>query len=524
MGSRGFTLLISIALFLLLGIFINNSFSSEVTVFGPRKYEVIGDKPNLYTAEFYGIEEWGKLKYIVEGDNKINDLVIKINGDVIDLDSVNKTYDRGEVIIPIPNKLKKEEEVNTISVELDCKHGSYLTVRVTQEDENIVKKTKILEKQSLKYLYYDPSDGTVYTFRKKTSQLDSLLVNDIILIGITDTPSGALRRIKSIDINGDKVTARTSQVTLEEVVKNADIDISKTLSLDDVESPPLIAMKQRVLFTSLNLQSKGSGSFSKEIEAVIYDIDGDRDTAHDQIKVTGNIEFNSDFVFKIKIRSFKLKELDFTQNIDEEARLTMIAGSTILNFDEKVEICEYRFKTIKFMVYLLPVYVQPILHVYVGAKGNTSAKLNASVRHKEEFTTHIEYSKGRWRHEENTYNSPSFRGTISTGNAQTKVNGYAGPQLELMIYGVVGPYAMVKGYLDLDHDTTSNLALQLHGGVKGDIGVKVDALSNILDGQFTITIKDKKRLFPPDKNNYNPVKDGTDSDSIKSTVEKERAR
>lgn len=122
--------LVSITLFLVMGLFIGESFGAEVTLFGPNQYLRTTGKPNLYTDTFPGIDGQGKL-ILKNGDTNGNDRVssalITINGKQI-LGPNNFSKKVSNIQFPI-----NLSEDNSISVELRSNPGSYLTIQIIEE-------------------------------------------------------------------------------------------------------------------------------------------------------------------------------------------------------------------------------------------------------------------------------------------------------------------------------------------------------------------------------------------------------
>lgn len=409
---------------------------------------------------------------------------------------------------------------NSLSVELYVNPESEVNLSFRPEDIQIADRTKILNEQTLNEILHVLPNGT-YMFRSSTSQLKSLSDGDIIVIGGTDPALfTALRRITSININSDSgaVTICTEQAKLEEALQDAVFKVEITLSPDDViheHPPPLIAMKQGVLFTSFIRQFEDSDRFKLYIDTVIAD---------DQIKASGRIEFDTSFIFKIKIAKFNLKEVSFFQNINEEAALKMTAADSILNFDEKEEIKKYKFRTFKIMIGYFPIYIKPTLYVYVGATGEMPAQFEYDAVQKASLTAGIKYSNGCWdieKYYKTSYENNSFQKSDLDKSEQVKIKGFTGIQLELMFYGVAGPNAMVRGYLELDCVTFDDQCCTPYGGgLQVDVGVKVDALSRIIVDEQLLVIDERINLNEVIKDAYNPDQVDNDDNDIKLNIKR----
>ncbi|OPL16014.1 MAG: hypothetical protein AVO38_01780 [delta proteobacterium ML8_D] len=119
-------------LFLLFAFFIGAAWAVEITVFGPEEYVRTSGKLDSYSDIFPGLEGTGKLVVTngdESGEHRISSAKIEINGSpVLGPGNFNQWVDR----IEVPLTLRDE---NSISVTLESKPGSFLTVQVVQEVE-----------------------------------------------------------------------------------------------------------------------------------------------------------------------------------------------------------------------------------------------------------------------------------------------------------------------------------------------------------------------------------------------------
>lgn len=319
--------------FVLLFVFIGTASAVEVTLLGPKEYLRGKGEPDVYTNTFPGMEGEGKL-IIKNGDesgkHRISSAVILVNGQqVLGPDDFNQNIYHIEAPVSLA-------ENNSISVELRSKPGSYLTVQIIQEDPNLSENTKILDVPTTENLISVSSDGSIYTFDESSPQLESLSPGDVIVIGVTEsTPYGALRMVTNVEKVGDQVIVETIQATLEDALNDADIEIIKTLSPSDVQTA--IPLRKGVSIMNYQSETLATNLFQLGLDAVLFDLDGNHGTTYDQIRTSGNIQFSTDFKFKIKLKNFKLEKLTFTQTISKQANLVVTASGSIPLFEGKFD-------------------------------------------------------------------------------------------------------------------------------------------------------------------------------------------
>ena len=147
---------------------------------------------------------------------------------------------------------------------------------------------------------------TAITFNGSTAQIQALTPGNIIVSDVAaNAPNGFLRMITSIQKNGATTTVITTTVTLTEAFKELHINSSKTYYEDDTTAKPTTAFEP----------------FTKDIDQVLYDADGDESTTHDQVKVTGKLEIKPtvNVDFDITKRSVKYAKMEFIFERDRKS-------------------------------------------------------------------------------------------------------------------------------------------------------------------------------------------------------------
>ncbi|MFC1591461.1 LamG-like jellyroll fold domain-containing protein [Thermodesulfobacteriota bacterium] len=465
-----------------------NALASEVTIFGPYDYVRGKGKPVTYTETFEAITGDGKI-IIKNGDengkNRISSAEITVNGVII---AAQKNFNQKVDVLEVPVSLN---ENNTVSISLNSKPGAFITLQVVQEDENIPDTTVIIDQPTLQSLVSISPDGTEYIFGGTSDQLEGLSPGDVIVFDVSDvTPDGALRKVEYVYTSGSQTIVVTSQATIEEAIENADVEITRQLNAGDVEETidlvpsltPARLFSQRAV--SGQAAAEEDDLFELILNAIVYDDDGNLDTTNDQVRIEGSLSFTTFFAFTLGIEDQVLTNLAFEQTVEENAAVKVIATNG-LEFEKKKEIKKIKFKSIKIMVGWFPVIVRPILHVYIGANGAVVAQLEAGITQTATITAGVEYANDEWGIIKEFNNDFNFTGPTLDASAQIK--GWAGPQLDLMLYGIVGPNVMVDGYAELLADINEDPWWKLYAGLEVKAGVKVKILSKLLaDVEFDI--------------------------------------
>lgn len=410
-------------------------------------------------------------------------------------------------------------EANTpheVTVHLSIPHGAYpevydgtihlmvgsrtypqtLKVELTifYENVSIPPTTKILHESTTRHLSSVSSDGSTLTFSEITPVLESLSPDDVIVIGITPiTPTGLLRKVTNVLISNNQVVVETTQATLEDAIEDGTFELNKILTPNDLSYAT--ALRQGVSFESMLSTLTLEGFYLEINDVVLYDDDGNHDTTDDQIRANGGISLNPGFVFNIEIEDYELKHLTFTNTITETLEVEVEAKAEILDIEEKVEIAQYDFTPITVWVGWLPVIITPNLTVNVGLDGEVSVGIETSVTQEATLTAGLIFDEGTWSPISDLSNNFQFNPPMLSAGCNFK--GYAGPQLNLLIYSLVGPYTEIDGYLELDADVFRIPWWELYGGLEAGVGVRVEILSHLITDYYLPAVIGYRLLLAP---------------------------
>ncbi len=340
------------------------------------------------------------------------------------------------------------------------------------------------------------------------SQAMNFSPGDVISSGIsTQTPAGLLREITSI--SSDKKIIYTSQATLEQIVRNASLSYSGKLlpsslkSSHSLEGISMFNASAQNLDFSINLNN-----------VVLYDRDQNPNTKTDQLIVNGNISFNTNTIFNLDVKDYRLTNLTFRNLTDINSDIT--AGFNVLGIAQmyQIKVAEYKFQP--FVVgYLptpipVPVIILPKLGVYIGIDPTNLNPLSVRVQQNTSLDMGLFYN-GIWTSSSTFSKEFNFSNPIVNGDLELKL--HAGPQLELMLYGVAGPFAGISGRLRLK---AKDGGWELYGGWGASLGVKMQVLKKKASLQFKEIVNYEKLLAignppPPTTLAIQPGPEGKDA-------------
>lgn len=199
-------------------------------------------------------------------------------------------------------------------------------------------------------------------------------------------------------------------------------------------------------------------------DVVVYD-DGNLSTKDDQVVANGSIEFAPTVEFRLPIRNWEIEELYFAANAQETAELRFETKPQKSLIEKEFLLGDpIQLAQIVVMVGPVPVVLIPVLTFQVGINGSVHVGIVTRVEQVLTATAGARYAASAWGPVSALSNQFTF--TPPTLHAGLDFKGYANGRLQLLVYGVVGPYASVGPYLKLEADTSKTCGESFTAGWK----------------------------------------------------------
>ncbi|MBI2056917.1 fibrobacter succinogenes major paralogous domain-containing protein [Candidatus Pacearchaeota archaeon] len=346
-----------------------------------------------------------------------------------------------------------------------CKKPEIIPVTLpTSAEKVIVLPENILNDVSS----YNYNNGEIIFSNPTNYSVGDILVADIS----AKTPDGFLRQITGI--SSDNKTIQTKQAALEQAVETGYLEFQKQLTPAGKNKSGTIKSIEGV-----ELIQGSAFDFNYQLtNVVLYDVDGNLSTTNDQILANGYINFNNSLDVKLNIENRKIDYFLFQNTITENSQIK-ITSNTSLSVDYEKTIWSKKFGAINIgyiptPVGPLPVIVTPQLDVNVGVNGSVLVNIETDVTQTASLTGGVSYNNNQWNDLKNFTNSFNFNPPQVSGNLNFK--GFAGIELDLLLYGVAGPYAGAEAYGKLNA-SGSPISWTLYGGLEVIAGAKIEALS-----------------------------------------------
>lgn len=325
------------------------------------------------------------------------------------------------------------------------------------------------------------------TFSQSTPFLANLKVGELMVSQPgPGAPYGYLQRVTSVTPSGGQVVVETESASLDEALVEGEFQSKGTLSPRNLSAlslrPGVLARERAALGTHTAMES-----FGLDIDTVLLDADDNPSTTNDQIRLKGNFNLSVDNGLSYDLSWKKVLGVPVYPNgiavrvaygFSQSASLAVEADLAAADFQKEVELATYTFDPITVWVGPVPVVLVPRVRVTSDLHGNISAKMSLGASESINAVAGFEYNDG-------FHNITDFSKSFSKYADVDGVNGTAevglAVQGELLIYGLVGPYARVRGAATLDVKVPRDPVWTLNATLEGYVGIHADLLVDTLD-------------------------------------------
>jgi hypothetical protein len=352
--------------------------------------------------------------------------------------------------------------------------------------------TRVLPAGTLGKLASVSDDGAVYTFSATDAELASVASGDVIVGDVSAVaPDGLLRKVIDVSASGNEVVLETAPATLEDAIDTGAVEVETALDPQDLRAGTYLP---GVGLASLAPIGGPAALVVHLDQVVLLDLDGNEATTGDQVRANGVLSFEPRFDFRLKIKGFRVDEVSLVAGATERVELEVSGAANVefVDLDNEVNVARYVFQPITAWIGWVPVVITPILDVHVGLDGSASVSFYTGVTQQLTLRAGLRYRRGSFQPVAELTNEFNFVPPILTANVQ--VQGYAGLEFGLLIYGVGGPEATLDGFLELDGNLARTPWLSLYGGIRAEAGIRFEILGYRIADRHQ-TVLDKRVLL-----------------------------
>ena len=301
-------------------------------------------------------------------------------------------------------------------------------------------------------------------------------------------PNGFLRKVLGVTKRDGETEVETEQAPLDEAFDQLDFEEEEELETDKIKSSR--AMTDGVVFVP---DAKDPAKWNYNINKNVQLFTGVN------MHVEGPLSFTQSFGFSVRIVwdwGPKLDKIGFTYESDESLELDVsITGSFSIENEEAVydtTLYEHDMSPYTFWIGAVPIVITPVISVNLSIEADGTASVSTTITQTADMEAAIRYKRNRPGSDWYTTNTQShtFDHTPPEASMSVSAKAGAGPQLDLLLYGVAGPCISLQGYLQFEADTTEIPWWVLSLGLECEGGVNMDKISKSLSDLATLTIFD----------------------------------
>lgn len=310
---------------------------------------------------------------------------------------------------------------------------------------------------------------------ENTAAVRDLEPGNVIVAGpCTSKPEGFLLRVAEVTEHSGLLYVHATPATLEEALVDAALQQTFTVTRHDIDTfeatPGVEMLPERVLRDT----SWSPGPIELAINnVVVYDDDGNPETTNDQVRVDGVLGVVPHFDVDIDIQSWGVKTFRF-ENRNEHYGDLQLDSRAPIELDHTVTVASIEFAPVVVNVGI-PLVFTPTLDVNVGVEGEMSGAVRVGMSVSATTGASVLYDDGEWSAD---WHDPASDLKVIVDDpqldaAQGSVKAWVGPEGSFKLYGVVGPTARIRAYLQLDADLVPEQVWQLYAGIDSRIGLEV---------------------------------------------------
>lgn len=350
-------------------------------------------------------------------------------------------------------------------------HGSGsapLPEETSQVSYTLAPTTKYISAENEAAVLSVDEDGAAIVLDGDSALAASIEEGDVLMFGITSqTPNGLLRKVTARTNQGADVALGTGQATIPEAFEKLDLKIERPITYDDMRTYETTLEGLEISRYPLSFEGSAGDTYEVDFNGtVVYDHDGNLNTTDDQVIADGSISFTLGLTLEVETKYFSLERVKMGAAVSQEADLTFSTTLPALEFDKEIVVADLYFGAFA----VGPVVITPNLELLIGANGELQAQVSMNVTESMSVSAGAIYQNGSWVPYSDFSSNWDFQ--PPTLSASARVKAYTGPRLNLMIYGVAGPYVQVDGYVELEADVNKTPWWELYVGLEAFLGIK----------------------------------------------------
>ncbi|HEY3278202.1 MAG TPA: fibronectin type III domain-containing protein [Syntrophorhabdaceae bacterium] len=348
-------------------------------------------------------------------------------------------------------------------------HPTFVSTTVTSLHSNVI----ILDDQTVSLL--EIQEGSTYIFDVDATAVAALQPGDII---VSKSGYGFARKVVSVfSFAGSAIFVDTADVTLEDIIKEGSLVVNGGLTSHDIT-------EARPLLEGARLMEEPA----KKGATASISLDSNVGPLH--ISGITSLFIEPDFAADVGLLD-GIREFKSSISLKDETSLTLSSDSSFSFVDREIPLYSFTFAPIV----AGPVVFVPLVDVNLVIKGNTEVGFSTGISFSQTASIGVHYRKSEgWSPVKGHSRSIDVREPTITGPLSLK--GGIAADVNVLLYGVAGPYASFEAYLEAEASASTNGAAscvdwRLFLGAGAGVGTEVGILGWTL-AKYEVSLFDYK--------------------------------
>ncbi|WNG36806.1 hypothetical protein F0U61_26375 [Archangium violaceum] len=326
---------------------------------------------------------------------------------------------------------------------------------------------------------FDPASGTIsFTSGTTNFQVGHIIVSEPTALAPYGIPP--LKVVSKSEVGG-RTVYQTVPSSLDEVLEEAEIDISRELTAADLEEVDENG-------NPISASMRTMGAKLCKIDGIGIKCEYSVPDSNSPVKLTGSLEFKAKQQFALKFRKvFRIKEFKVAVGVDEKARLALEYKYSQDLFKFEVPIGQWRIKRWVIFIGPVPVTIEMYIKFKVGAEGKVSLVTEYSVTQTAGVLYGYRYTHDRgWEtiNEKNfdlAIREPTSNGLTVSGEAKAYVAAVPGVGIyaPAKIVGAESDIGSIRGYAKLKVQVPGNPLWTITAGLEFCSGLDLTLKLNL---------------------------------------------
>lgn len=297
-------------------------------------------------------------------------------------------------------------------------------------------------------------------FSGNSGEIEKIADNSILVMGVSEkTPYGSLRKVNSIQKNGDEIAVTTSDALLTDVIKEGTIKFQEKLLEKDFQ------LKSKVDGVLVKGADKSFDGLAVTLDNLEIFNDGTKIA-----RLNGAIGIIPEIDMTIEIRFNEVSQIDLVTTLNKIDEVTVTSNGA---FNGEKEIVAAEFIHSPIIIDSL-VFV-PEVTISCGYKGTISSDVSSGVRQDRIITSAMNYKLSKWSEDPLTHTeSFDYTEPLVTDNSDLEI--YSGPEISIKLFGVPVQVVKASGFYALEAEKTGTPLWKLSCGTEGYNSIKADIL------------------------------------------------